>query len=890
VTNLDDETAGVTVSPNPPMETTEGAGTATFTVVLESEPTETVTIDFLNIDETEGTVAPAALTFDAGNWDDAQTVTVTGEDDDLDDGDIEYTIDVTPSSLDNNYDSLPPEIVSVTNLDDDTAGMIVNPTSGLVTDEGGGTATFTVTLTSESISFVDINFVTLPPESDEGIATPNPITFIPAEWNIPQTVTVTGLNDFVVDGDVSYTIQATASSPGDGNYDVLAPVDVSLTNQDDDVAGITVDPIDGLITTEGGGFDSFTVVLDSEPAADVTIAVSSSDLTEGTVSTGSLTFTALDWDTPQPVTVTGINDFVVDGDIIYTIVTGAAVSADPLYGGMASDDVSVTNSDDDAVGITIAPTAGLETDELGATDSFTVVLDSEPTASVTINLSSSNEAEGTVSPESLTFTAGNWDLSQTVTITGVDDDVDDEDVGYTILTDPAISDDPNFSGVNPIDPTVTNVDDDLAGVTITSTLVLITTEAGITDTFTVVLDTEPVASVDIVLTSSDLTEGTVPPSPLTFTSTDWNIPQIVTVTGVNDYLDDGDIPYNIQLSTDTGDELYAAITLDDVSVTNIDDDGVGITVDPLAGLSTTEAGGSDTFTIVLTSQPTADVDIDLSSSNTSEGTVTSPVPLTFTSGNWNIAQTVTVTGVDDLVDDDDIPYTIITEAATSDDDQYDGLVVADVRVTNLNDDHTPVAEPDTYITNQDIFTVSEPGVLGNDSDANGQDTMVAILDDNVDNGSLTFHPDGSFEYTADLTFGGEDGFTYWVTDGANNSLTAQVTIIVDRVAPTVEWINDERLDVTNEIVQLAANANDNYEIEYIKFYRWDPYMGDNGDFVEIGRDYTYPYSIDLDTSTLNFEFNQVFSRAYDTAGNRSERHSIWIYRDYYYLYMPLIFP
>ena len=72
----------------------------------------------------------------------------------------------------------------------------------------------------------------------------------------------------------------------------------------------------------------------------------------------------------------------------------------------------------------------------------------------------------------------------------------------------------------------------------------------------------------------------------------------------------------------------------------------GITVTPTSGLTTTEAGGTATFTVVLTSRPVADVTIGLSSSDTTEGTV-SPSSLTFTSANWNIPQTVTVTGVDD---------------------------------------------------------------------------------------------------------------------------------------------------------------------------------------------------------------------------------------------------
>src|SRR5690606_7057993 len=88
---------------------------------------------------------------------------------------------------------------------------------------------------------------------------------------------------------------------------------------DSDGAGISVNPTSGLITTEAGGTASFTVVLDTQPNADVVIGLSSSDTTEGTVAPASLTFTAANWSTPQTVTVTGVDDAIDDGNVAYTI-------------------------------------------------------------------------------------------------------------------------------------------------------------------------------------------------------------------------------------------------------------------------------------------------------------------------------------------------------------------------------------------------------------------------------------------------------------------------------------------------------------------------------------------------------------------------------------------
>ncbi len=112
-------------------------------------------------------------------------------------------------------------------------------------------------------------------------------------------------------------------------------------------AGITPTPTVGLVTAEDGASTSFTVVLDTPPTADVTIPVSSSDPNEGVVSTSSLTFTPVNWNVPQTVVVTGVDDAAIDGDKTYSIVLGPASSADPAYDGLDANYVSVTNSDND---------------------------------------------------------------------------------------------------------------------------------------------------------------------------------------------------------------------------------------------------------------------------------------------------------------------------------------------------------------------------------------------------------------------------------------------------------------------------------------------------------------------------------------------------------------
>jgi hypothetical protein len=112
-------------------------------------------------------------------------------------------------------------------------------------------------------------------------------------------------------------------------------------------AGISVTGRTGLVTTEGSGGASFRVVLTTKPTANVTIPVSTTDPTEGTASVTSLTFTPTNWSVPQTVTITSVEDAAVDGNVAYTIVLGAATSADPTYNGLNPADATVTNNDND---------------------------------------------------------------------------------------------------------------------------------------------------------------------------------------------------------------------------------------------------------------------------------------------------------------------------------------------------------------------------------------------------------------------------------------------------------------------------------------------------------------------------------------------------------------
>ncbi|MCA9170223.1 MAG: hypothetical protein KDB23_21245, partial [Planctomycetales bacterium] len=222
-------------------------------------------------------------------------------------------------------------------------GIVVTPTSDLTTTEDGGTAQFTVVLTAQP---TDVVLVPLFSSSTrEGRLSAASLRFTPDNWDVPQTVVVTGQDDDLVDGDRAYAVITAWATSADRRYHGMNPADVQLINRDNDVAlpQIVVNAASDLWTDEGGATAQFEIVLSAQPTADVTVPLSSTNTSEGIVSPAEVIFTASNWDQPQTITVTGVNDGLVDANANYWITTGWAVSADARYHGQDPDDVPVVN-------------------------------------------------------------------------------------------------------------------------------------------------------------------------------------------------------------------------------------------------------------------------------------------------------------------------------------------------------------------------------------------------------------------------------------------------------------------------------------------------------------------------------------------------------------------
>ena len=653
VTVTDDETADITFSPT--SVTVDEASTAEYTVVLDTPPVGgNVTVTIVDpTDNGDVTTSPASLVFSASNWDTPKAVTVSAAQDD-DTANDTATVTHTVSGAD--YGSVTVDDVPVTVTDNSVRGITVVPTSRTITE--GGAATYTVRLDTVPMGSVTVDISSA--SSADVTVMPSTLTFTASTWSTAQTVTATAVDDRI-DEDAE-TVDLT-HDPSGADYGSVSAVTVTVTVNDNDTRGVSFTPTSRTIAVNEGATAEYTVVLDTQPTGDVTVTPSSGDTTSVTAP-GALTFSTTNWETAQAVTVSAIEDGDSTGE---TVTVSNAVSGGD-YGSVTAGDITVNVTDNDTPGVAVSPTS-LTVAE-GATDTYTVQLNSLPSAQVTVVITTSN-TEVTASESTLTFTTSNWNTAQIVTVTAAQD-ADAANDTATLTHNPGGGD---YTSVDDATLTVTVTDDDTRGVTVSESSLEI--EEGDSAEYTVVLDTQPEGGSVRIVVASNTGEVTVSPTPLIFTTANWATARTVTVTSTEDFVDE-DTETAMVTHTVTGGG-YAGETAAPVNVTVNDDDTRGVTVSK--SMLEIEEGDRDTYTVVLDSQPTASVEIEVAS-DTMEVTV-SPSSLTFTTGNWRSARTVTVVSTEDRVDED-TETAMVTHTVSGGD--YAAETADGVTVTVTDDD------------------------------------------------------------------------------------------------------------------------------------------------------------------------------------------------------------
>ena len=669
----------VTVNPKT-LDIDEG-GSKTYTVVLDTEPSENVTITVVGAPTKDAdiTVSSTSLTFkapkdpggDDGNWSEAQTVTVTAH---KDDDAVSETVTLThTATVGDDSVALSNVSVRVTANDNDTRGVTVTAASPLEVGEAA-TNTYTVVLVTEPTAMVTVDVGGV---SGDLTVSPSRLFFMPGNWSEAQTVTVYAGEDLDADDDTA-TLTHTVRG---GDYTGVAADPVSVTVVDNDTRGVTVGPT--TLNIAAGARGTFSIVLNTQPTNTVRVTVSenSEDLS---VSPSSLSFSSSNWNRPQTVTVRVDSDAQQGSVTLTNAIDTSSSSRDKNYDtndpDKAVDDVDVTISD--AAPAVRLSRSSLTIDE-GKTAEYTVRLASAPDKKQTVIVGLPKNSGFSADQTSLTFTApagddtGDWNTAQTVTVTAPDDE---NAVQETVTITHTIGGAIVANGI--LRATVR--ESDTRGVTITPTSLEVT-EGG-TAVYNVVLDSQPVGNVTVTVggVSGDVT---VSPSQLLFTDENWLMAQEVNVTAATDGDGETDAPVTLNHAVRGGD--YDRTSADSVRVTIKEIHERGIIVDttqdddpnPPTSSMTIDEGKTGMYSVKLESQPTGTVTVMVR--GTSGDISVSPSHLIFTTSNWDDAQMVEVkAGQDDDAEQD--PVVTLTHVASG--GGYSNVTSGTVTVTIIDDD------------------------------------------------------------------------------------------------------------------------------------------------------------------------------------------------------------
>ena len=330
--------------------------------------------------------------------------------------------------------------------------------------------------------------------------------------------------------------------------------------------------------------------------------------------------------------------------------------------------------DNDTPGVTVtgSPLAVNE----GSSNTYTLVLDAQPSSNVTVTAArtSGGDTDLSLSGSPLTFTNGNWNTAQTLTVSAAEDEGDSAN-GSATFEHSASSGDSRYDGasVTISDLVANEVDNDTPGVTVTGSPLAVNEASS--NTYTLVLDAQPNSNVTVTAAKKNGGDGdlSLSGSPLTFTDANWNTAQTLTVSAA----EDGDTTNGsatFEHSASSGDSRYdgASITISDLVANEVDNDTAGVTVtgSPLG----VNEGSSNTYTLVLTTQPSSNVTVTAARKTGGDTDLSlSGSPLTFTNTNWDTAQTLTVSAAED--DDTSTGSATFEHSASSGDSSYDSASI-----------------------------------------------------------------------------------------------------------------------------------------------------------------------------------------------------------------------
>ena len=404
-------------------------------------------------------------------------------------------------------------------------------------------------------------------------------------------------------------------------------------------------------TVTEGNTITVTATLSTDPKREVTIPLTRTHLSDGSADDysgipESLVF--LSGETTRSFDFSATDDLIDDDDESIQLSIGTSPHR-VLLGTPAGVTFAIQDNDEPPMLVLSDTSVSVpEEDATGVT--YTVALATRPDEDVTVTLSGHASTDLTISgatlsaANTLTFTTTNWQTAQTITVKAEDDaDGDDDPVTLTHTAGGG-----EYDGET-VDLAVTVVDNDRAIVLSASSLE-VQEEDATGASYTVALATQPDQDVTVTVSGHDSTDLTLSGDIdgcgiLCFTTDNWQTAQTITVKAEDD-TDDADDP--VTLTHTAGGGEYDGVTVD-LPVTVIDNDrGIVLSASSLE-VKEEDATGV-TYTVALATQPDEDVTVTVSGHASTDLTLSglsSSNTLTFTTTNWQTAQTITVKAEDD---------------------------------------------------------------------------------------------------------------------------------------------------------------------------------------------------------------------------------------------------
>jgi hypothetical protein len=476
--------------------------------------------------------------------------------------------------------------------------------------------------------------------------------------------------------------------------------------EDNDISRINMYPMSLNLTEGHSAASQLSILLNSKPAAAVTVFYQESD--DLFVSPSSLIFSPENFNQNQLLSLTAIADNEDEGSPESTYLQFATKSNDQKYDGnngkfnVEGGKFSVTITDTDSAKI-LLDRQSITVSEGGSTSSYGIALGSQPGATE-VTVSIPNHAQYLVAPTSITFLPSAWNISQTITVSARDDRVDEgltvEKIAHTIR-----SSDTYYNVLPAKNLSVSIVENDEAKVMISTSSITVT-EGRVAVEYEVYLNSEPTAPVTINPSSS---RGLVSPqvSSLTFFQNNYHVPQNVSVSSPTDDTAMGIRTDFIFHSAESADVKYngnvAVFSNNKINVSLIDDDIAGVHLSNHS-VSVTEGASSSGYAITLKSRPTAAVTVTMSSQIDVQ---CKPSSITFSAGNWGASQTIEIVPVDDDIDED-IEQSIVAHLSSSSDPNYNGAATPFYPVVN---EKTRISITDGGIDEVQAFKTSASQVV-----------------------------------------------------------------------------------------------------------------------------------------------------------------------------------